>query len=85
MVEILETRKYQQCVRCVMDTSDAEISFNEHGVCNHCRQFDETSRKEWFPNAEGARKWADMTDQIRAAGKGQEYDCILGLSGGVDS
>lgn len=75
----------QQCTRCVMDTSDPEITFDSHGVCNHCRHFDEVTRKEWFPNEEGARKWAALADQIRVAGKGQEYDCILGLSGGVDS
>lgn len=78
-------KKYQQCTRCVMDTSDPSITFDEQGVCNHCRHFDQVTRREWFPNEEGARKWAAMADQIRLAGKGQEYDCILGLSGGVDS
>ena len=68
-----------------MDTSDVEINFDEHGVCNHCHQFNETSRKEWFPNEDGTKKWAALADQIRTAGKRQEYDCILGLSGGVDS
>jgi len=78
-------KKYQQCTRCVMDTSDTSITFDEQGVCNHCCHFDEVTRREWFPNEEGARKWAAMADQIRLAGKGQEYDCILGLSGGIDS
>ena len=78
-------RKYQQCTRCIMDTSDPSITFDPQGVCNHCRHFDEVTRREWFPNEEGARKWAAMADQIRLAGKGQEYDCILGLSGGIDS
>jgi N-acetyl sugar amidotransferase len=68
-----------------MDTSDPSITFDPQGVCNHCRHFDEVTRREWFPNEEGARKWAAMADQIRLAGKGQEYDCILGLSGGIDS
>lgn len=68
-----------------MDTSDPEIVFDEQGVCNHCRHFDEVTRKEWFPNEEGKRKWTVMAEQIRLAGQGQEYDCILGLSGGVDS
>lgn len=68
-----------------MDTSDPEISFDAQGVCNHCRKFDETTRLEWFPNEEGARRWAATSERIRAEGKDQEYDCILGLSGGVDS
>ncbi|MCP5282485.1 MAG: N-acetyl sugar amidotransferase [Rhodoferax sp.] len=68
-----------------MDTSDPDITFDAQGVCNHCRQFDEVTRKDWFPNQEGERRWAAQVEQIRAAGKGKDYDCILGLSGGVDS
>lgn len=77
--------KYQQCTRCVMDTSDPDITFDDQGICNHCLQFDQVTRKEWFPNDEGARKWAASLDEIRRVGRGKEYDCILGLSGGVDS
>jgi N-acetyl sugar amidotransferase len=68
-----------------MDTSDPEINFDAHGVCNHCRQFDERASREWFPNEEGHHRWENMVRQIKESGKGQEYDCILGLSGGVDS
>ena len=77
--------QYQICTRCVMDTSDPAISFDSQGVCNHCREFDEISAKGWFPNEEGAKRLAAMLDEIKAAGKGQTYDCLLGLSGGVDS
>lgn len=77
--------KYQCCTRCVMDTSDTEITFDEQGVCNHCRQFDEVTQKKWFPNEEGSRLWGEYLKEIKAAGQGQEYDCIIGLSGGVDS
>jgi N-acetyl sugar amidotransferase len=78
-------KKYQQCTRCVMDTTDPDITFDGQGICNHCLHFDQVTRKEWFPNDEGARKWATLVDEIRRVGRGQEYDCILGLSGGVDS
>lgn len=81
----MNTMKYQCCTRCVMDTTDSEITFDSQGVCNHCRQFNERAGREWFPNEEGRRRWAEMVQQIKASGKGQEYDCILGLSGGVDS
>lgn len=77
--------KYQCCTRCVMDTTDPKISFDAQGVCNHCHQFEEVTRKRWYPNAEGTRLWAAHLEEIKAAGKGQEYDCIIGLSGGVDS
>lgn len=73
------------CTRCVMDTSDPEIVFDDQGVCNHCRQFDAVTRKEWFPNEEGARRWSAICEEIKAAGRASEYDCIIGLSGGVDS
>ncbi|WP_165672400.1 N-acetyl sugar amidotransferase [Metapseudomonas otitidis] len=76
---------YQCCTRCVMDTTDPEITFDEQGICNHCHQFDQRACAEWFPNAEGRNRWAALVEQIKASGKGQEYDCILGLSGGVDS
>ena len=68
-----------------MDTTDPEITFDGQGICNHCLNFDQVTRKEWYPNEEGARRLKVITEQIRIAGQGQEYDCILGLSGGVDS
>ncbi len=68
-----------------MDTSDPDIVFDANGVCNHCLKFDEVTRSNWFPNDEGKARLAAIVEQIKAAGKGQEYDCILGLSGGVDS
>lgn len=76
---------YQICTRCVMDNTDPEITFDDAGICNHCHQFIEVTSKNWFPNEEGARKLQVLIDQIKADGKGQPYDCILGLSGGVDS
>lgn len=79
------TTKDQICSRCVMDTSDPTISFDTNGVCNHCIEFDTITRQNWFPNAEGAARWAAIVEQIKVAGRGQDYDCILGLSGGVDS
>lgn len=76
---------YQICTRCVMDTTDPDIDFDEAGVCSHCRRFDRLTRPGWHPNEEGGRLWAAKVEEIRAAGKGKEYDCIIGLSGGVDS
>lgn len=75
----------QICSNCVMDTSDPEIEFNQEGVCNHCIEFESVSRKNWFPNEKGQELLKKTVLGIKAAGKDQEYDCILGLSGGVDS
>jgi len=76
---------HQVCTRCVMDTSDPDIKFDENGVCNHCIEFDVVTRRNWYPNDEGRRRLSIMVEQIITAGRGQDYDCILGLSGGVDS
>lgn len=68
-----------------MDTSDSEIEFDASGRCNHCRNFDLLRGKIWFPDSEGERRLQLMVDKIKAEGHGKEFDCVLGLSGGVDS
>ena len=68
-----------------MDTSDSHISFSPDGVCSHCHEFDGRTRKGWFPNEEGVARLSQMIDLMRARGRGKDYDCILGLSGGIDS
>ncbi|KPU89359.1 ExsB family protein [Variovorax paradoxus] len=78
-------KKYQICTRTVMDTSDADISFDENGVCNHVHEFEETARNKWFPNDDGQRRLVEIIQKIKKEGEGNEYDCIIGLSGGVDS
>ncbi len=77
--------KYQVCSKCVMDTSDPEIKFDHNGVCNHCLEFENVTSKLWYPNDEGQKMLNDIFDKVKKQGKNKEYDCILGLSGGVDS
>ena len=77
--------RYQICTRCVMDTSDPEISFDVEGVCSHCRRFDAVIKPQWHPDETGERLLAEMLGEIKADGKAKDYDCIMGLSGGVDS
>ncbi len=79
------SRPHQVCVRCVMDTSDPDITFDEDGVCSHCDNFETAIRPYWKPNEEGKRELEALIDEIRTAGQGAKYDCIIGLSGGVDS
>jgi N-acetyl sugar amidotransferase len=74
----------QICTTCVMDISDPEITFNKAGVCNHCLNFENT-KKNWFPNQEEQKKLEAYLSQIKKSGQNQEYDCIIGLSGGIDS
>jgi len=76
---------YQICSHCVMDTSDSQIVFNSEGICNHCLGFEETTKQSWFPNEQGAKQLSGMIEQIKISEKCKEYDCIIGLSGGIDS
>ena len=78
-------REYQLCTRCIMDTSDTEIVFGQDGVCNHCNRLDERVRNELHTDEEGQRRLQSIVEQIKREGRNREYDCIIGLSGGVDS
>lgn len=81
----MQNKNYQMCIKCVMDTTDKEIVFDENGVCNHCREFDEVTSKRWFPNVEGTKKLEAIYEKMKKENASKDYDCILGLSGGVDS
>lgn len=76
---------YRICSNCVMDTTDPEISFNEYGVCNHCREAEELGKQIWFPNEIGKQKLENVLQKIKKEGKGKKYDAVVGLSGGIDS
>ncbi len=68
-----------------MDTTDEEIRFDANGVCNHCSGFDELKDKTWFPNEFGAKHLERLLADVKREGAGKEFDCIIGLSGGLDS
>jgi N-acetyl sugar amidotransferase len=78
-------RPYRICMQCIMDTSDPEIEFDAAGVCNHCRSYKETVASHTVRGEAGWQRLREHAEQIRAAGRGKRYDCVLGLSGGVDS
>ena len=81
----MNNRLYQRCTRCVMDTTDSKITFDENGVCDHCRNFDKNIAPYWKPQENRFDELEKLAEQIRKAGRNSEYDCILGLSGGADS
>ncbi len=82
----MKQRAYQICSRCVMDTSDPEIHFDEIGICNHCNEFLSKRLKlaKSKPDPDGL---LEMFNSIKArnTGKGSKYDAIVGISGGCDS
>lgn len=78
-------RPYQICSNCVMDTSDSDIQFNAAGVCDHCRSFKNDVLPHWHPDDTGKAIFRDIAEKIHTSGKGKPFDCIMGLSGGLDS
>lgn len=76
---------YKICLRCIMDTSDPGIVFDDQGVCNHCTEAVKRMRNQLLPADERQRVLARLVEKIRREGKTREYDCIIGMSGGVDS
>lgn len=77
--------KYQQCKRCVMDTTDPEIVFDNNGYCNHCNDYFENLSKRIYQGVTSDQKLALIVEEIKKSGKNNEYDCIIGVSGGIDS
>jgi len=82
---MMKEKKYQVCTNCVMDTTDPDIVFDEKGVCNHCHEYEEKRKPVDQPLEVKQKKLAAFTAQIKKAGEGKDYDCITGVSGGVDS
>lgn len=76
---------YQICKFCIMDTSDPNITFNDEGKCNYCLNFELNISPTWETGSEGAAELKRLADTIRSAAKQSDFDCIIGLSGGLDS
>lgn len=77
--------KYHICTNCVMDTSDSRIVFDEKGVCDHCNDFYQHVKPNWHTDERGKNELAAIMAKIKKDGKKRDFDCLLGLSGGVDS
>ncbi|WP_150125587.1 N-acetyl sugar amidotransferase [Sphingomonas sp. LM7] len=76
----------QTCSRCIMDTTAPDIVFDEQGICNYCSDFLRKKEKHLpFDENERLRRLNGLVAMVKEAGKGKKYDCIVGLSGGVDS
>lgn len=78
-------RPYQVCTNCVMDTTDSQIVFDEKGVCDHCNSYYVHTLPNWHTGEQGQRELDTMVAQIKQAGQGKDFDCIIGMSGGIDS
>lgn len=77
--------EYQVCTRCVMDTTAPDITFDENGFCNYCTDFLKRVEASRQTQSEQAQSRSAFIERVKRAGRGKEYDCIVGVSGGVDS
>lgn len=73
------------CQNCVMDSTDANIKFDSNGVCDHCHDFYVNVKPNWLTDERGKMNLDEIISKIKKSGEGKEFDCILGVSGGVDS
>lgn len=77
---------YRQCSMSVMDNiADPDITFDENGICNYYHEYLEAENQHVLKGEAGAKQYNEIIAQIKSDGKGKKYDCILGVSGGVDS
>ena len=78
-------KNYQICKNCVMDTTDSKITFNNEGICDHCQTFYKDIKPKWDTGEKGNQKLLKIVDKIKKEGKNKDFDCIMGMSGGIDS
>ena len=73
------------CINCVMDTTDSKIQFDDHGICDHCRTYYSHILPNWHTDQIGKKNLIQIIKVIKADGKNRDFDCIMGMSGGIDS
>lgn len=79
-------RNYQQCTHCILDTNDdPDIQFDANGICNYCNSYQVNYELNKPTAKQLEEKLEAELNTIKTAGIGKKYDCIMGLSGGVDS
>ncbi len=81
----INERPYQICTACVMDTSDSMIKFYSDGVCDHCNTFNTQIKPNWRTDEVGYEALQMLVQKIKKKGIGKDFDCIIGMSGGIDS
>lgn len=74
-----------RCTNCVMDTTDAIIVFDQKGVCDHCNTYYHFTLPRWHTDERGNNALRTLAAKLIKEGAGKDFDCIIGMSGGVDS
>ena len=68
-----------------MDTSDTTLTFDERGWCDYCRNFQSNIKPNWHPGEQGIKEIMPLIEKIKREGTGRDHDCLIGISGGIDS
>jgi N-acetyl sugar amidotransferase len=84
-IKQLAIRNYQICSNCIMDTSDPKIVFDQRGWCDYCNNFYSTIKPGWKNSQKNSFALEALAKRIKNEGRGKDFDCIIGLSGGLDS
>jgi N-acetyl sugar amidotransferase len=80
------TKNLQICAASVMDNiADPDITFDEKGISNYYYEYQRKSKQRLFNTKEHEGKLNELISKIKASGKNNDYDCLIGISGGVDS
>ena len=85
MINSSRVKSYQECSRCVMDTTDPLITFDQNGHCCHCTEFLEKRLRHNYRGKESDDALNKIFENIQRQGRRKKYDCVLGVSGGIDS
>lgn len=78
-------QQYKVCSKCIYDERVASISFDENGICNYCHQLEKLKNEYGTGQTKGEQTFLQLINEIKKAGSGKKYDCIVGVSGGTDS
>lgn len=76
---------YQICTNCIMDTSDSNIVFDEDGICDYCNNYKNYIVPSWSNDNIDLELLSPIIEKIKSDGKNKSHDCIIGVSGGLDS
>ena len=73
------------CNNCVMDNTDSKISFDDKGICDHCNTYYSDILPKWHTDEKGDKALKEIVAKIKKEGEGKDFDCLMGMSGGIDS
>lgn len=76
---------YQICSKTIMDSTDPNIVFDENGISDYYHNFHNVIVPNWHTNEKGYAELMHIAAKIKKEGEGKDFDCIIGLSGGLDS